>query len=82
MKYKDMKNQRCGHLTVIRKSKRTNAKGQAHWVCMCDCGRYLTVRGDRLRNGTSTQCSACFGSGKTSRFLEGSGEENEHVTNI
>lgn len=70
MKYKDMKGQTFGSLTVIKKAKKTDAKKRAFWVCRCQCGRYLIVRGDTLRRGGSTQCHICYGSGKLSRFVE------------
>lgn len=75
MKYKDMKNQKFGRLTALQRSPRTNPKGQAYWICRCDCGRLLVVRGDNLRRGNATQCSACFRRGRLSAFIEGS-EEN------
>lgn len=72
MKYKDMKGQTFGSLTVIQKSTRTNAKQQVYWICECHCGRLLEVRGDALRNGISTQCSICHigRGGKLSRFVQ------------
>lgn len=70
MNYKDIKGQRFGHLTVIRKSKKRNAKGQMYWVCKCDCGQFLVVRGDNLRNGNSQQCSDCATHGTRSIFCE------------
>lgn len=69
MNGKDMKNQRFGHLTVICRSKHKDAKGRLFWICKCDCGRYLIVRGDNLRRSISTQCSECNGFGKHSLFV-------------
>lgn len=70
MKYKDMKGQRFGQLTVIEKTTERSAKGQVYWVCKCDCGRFLLVRGDNLRTGNTTKCSECKGKGIRSRFYE------------
>jgi hypothetical protein len=70
MKYKDMKGKRCGGLSVIKRSSLTNKKGQVFWICECTCGRFLIVRGDRLRDGTATQCSVCNGRGRPSLFIE------------
>lgn len=70
MKYKDIKNQKFGHLTAIQRSPKKNAKGQVYWICRCDCGQLLVVRGDNLRNGTSTQCSDCFGVGRPSDYVK------------
>lgn len=72
MKYKDIKGQRFGYLTVIQRSPRRNAKQQMYWICRCDCGRYLVVRGDSLRRGEAVHCSVCRGdkAGRLSRFIE------------
>ena len=72
---KDMKGQKFGSLTVIQRSPRRNAKQQVYWICRCDCGRLLVVRGDLLRCENSTQCSVCNGKGRSSRFVE-EGEVN------
>ena len=70
MKYNNMIGQKFGSLLVIAHDSRKNKKGQAYWICECDCGRFLSVRGDQLRLGGSTQCSACLGKGRLSRFVE------------
>lgn len=72
---KDMIGQRFGHLVVVNRAIRRNPKGQAFWLCKCDCGSMLVVRGDNLRFGISTQCSKCSGKGKMSDFVKG-GDEN------
>lgn len=71
----NMEGQTFSSLTVIKRAKRTDAKGRVHWICQCHCGRYLVVRGDQLRRGGSTQCSICHfegdgRSGRPSRFVE------------
>ena len=65
-----------GRLTVIGLAKRRNTKCQAFWICKCTCGRILTVRGDNLRRGNTTQCSVCKTEnggrgGKSSDFRKG-----------
>ena len=78
MNVKDLRGQRFGHLTVIRRSTRRNPKAQVFWVCKCDCGRLLVVRGDNLRRGVARQCSVCFRRGKSSMFVyEGEDYENK-----
>lgn len=67
----EMLEHRFGHLTVIGISTRRNAKGQMYWLCRCDCGNTLSVRGDNLRLGNATKCSACAGRGRRSDFVEG-----------
>lgn len=70
MRYKDIKGQRFGQLKVIEKDTRKNAKGQAYWICRCQCERLLSVRGDGLRLGTSTRCSECGSKARPSRYIE------------
>lgn len=70
MKYKDLKDKRFGSLLVIKRSSRINKKQQVFWICECTCGRFLIVRGDRLRDGTATQCSVCNHRGRPSLFIE------------
>lgn len=66
----DMYGKKFGNLKVIKPSKRVNKKQQMFWICRCDCGRLLRVRGDNLRSGNTTQCSYCAGGGsKTSDFI-------------
>ena len=51
---------RYGKLTVLgRSSKR--GKGQAHWVCKCDCGSFSIVWGANLRTGSTIACGCMIG---------------------
>lgn len=84
---KDMKGLRFGHLTVIAESTLKNAKYQTYWICRCDCGNYLRVRGDNLRRGNSRRCSDCkhITRGIQSNFLSKSEErvfENESLQRV
>lgn len=67
----DLTGQRYGHLTVLERSdRRTSTNYQ--WVCHCDCGKKLIVRGDNLVTGHSTQCAACSTrGGHMSVYVEG-----------
>ncbi len=49
--------QRFGRLTVIERV--TTNKPQAHWKCLCDCGNFVIVRGQSLREGATKSCG-CF----------------------
>lgn len=46
---------RFGRLTVIGFDGLDN-RGAALWRCRCDCGTERTIRGGRLRSGTSKSC--------------------------
>lgn len=50
--------QRFGRLTVIERVAST--KAQAHWRCVCDCGKETVVRSQDLRNGHTKSCG-CYG---------------------
>jgi hypothetical protein len=54
-KIKDMTGQRFGRLLVTAMAPARIA-GEAAWVCSCDCGAIVTVRGYSLRSGDSKSC--------------------------
>src|SRR5574344_1252156 len=48
-------NRRYGRLTVTGRA--CNVKGQkTAWICMCDCGNTVTVRGGDLVRGSTKSC--------------------------
>ena len=46
---------RHGRLTVLERGENA-VKGQARWLCVCDCGNRTVVTGADLRNGHTTSC--------------------------
>ena len=44
-----------GHLTVIERNGKSN-DGHYMWLCKCDCGNEVTVRGNNLTSGHTTTC--------------------------
>lgn len=57
----DMVGQRFGKLTVM--SRAGVRQERAAWRCLCDCGKVVDVRGDKLRAGRVQSCgrrSRCF----------------------
>lgn len=52
---KDISGLRFGRLTVISRGV-NDLKGQAQWVCRCDCGKEVTVLGVNLRRGGTRSC--------------------------
>ena len=75
MTVKDMVGQKYGHLKVLARSKHKDSHGSAFWVCQCDCGAYLQVRGDNLRSGRTVWCSRCNpAGGRPSRFIKWGGK--------
>ena len=63
----DLTGKRFGKLGVTHRGQ--NAKGgQARWVCLCDCGKTITIQGTYLRNGrTSCGCAVVRGPDLTGR---------------
>jgi hypothetical protein len=55
MKKSNLLNQRFGRLTVI-KAESSDKRGNARWLCQCDCGNRVIVTGIRLRHGTTRSC--------------------------
>lgn len=51
----DETNNRYGRLIVISKAG-TAKGGAAQWLCKCDCGKEVIVRGDQLRSGNTQSC--------------------------
>ena len=53
----DMSGQRFGRLEVLHRE--GNLERQAAWVCRCDCGAIVRIRGSYLRRGINRSCG-CF----------------------
>lgn len=69
--FKDITNQKFGKLTAI-KYIRTNNKGNAIWLCKCECGNSIEVIGVDLRSGHTRSCGCIhsFGEAKIREILE------------
>ena len=55
----DLTGQKFGRLTVIeRADEYVSPKGQRHirWLCNCDCGKQITVKGNHLKSGNTKSC--------------------------
>ena len=50
----DLTGQRFGRLVVISEAGRKN--GAVAWLCRCDCGNEIVIRGDKLRRGHTQSC--------------------------
>ena len=55
--YKDITNQKFGHLTAL-KDIGPDGRGEHQWECECDCGNpnHIIVLGGNLRSGHTTSC--------------------------
>lgn len=55
----DMTGQKFGRLTVIERDFNTNTNHKAYWICQCNCGKIISVRGQDLRQGKTLSCG-CY----------------------
>ena len=53
----DLTNQKFNHLTVIKRDG-SDSRGEAKWLCKCDCGNpnLISVLGSNLRTGHTQSC--------------------------
>jgi hypothetical protein len=60
--------QKFGRLTVIERdnSYPSGAGKSVYWKCKCDCGNYVSVHSDHLKNGTTSSCGCLNSSGEES----------------
>lgn len=55
MKFKNETGNRYGLLTVIGPYPGADGRGKV-WLCKCDCGNEVAVRGIMLRSGNNRSC--------------------------
>lgn len=62
MKLKDLTGQKFGRLLVIKRGKshiQPNGKPRVMWLCKCDCGNSIEVRGSDLKSNKTKSCG-CY----------------------
>lgn len=52
----DLTGQQFGRLTVIERAPDNPLSGHAEWLCRCECGETIIVRGWGLRSGRTVSC--------------------------
>lgn len=68
--------QKFGFLTVLSKDSQRTSSGQVKWICQCDCGNIISVRGEALKNKTENRTISCgcahisFGELKVKEILD------------
>lgn len=70
---------RFGKLTVI--SKKTSGS-HASFLCRCDCGKEITVRGDSLRSGRTVSCGCGKKSDAKAKQLESGRALVDHTSPV
>lgn len=63
----DLAGQKFGRLNVI-KFTGSDRYGTAEWLCKCDCGDSIVVRGTALRRGNTKSCGCLQKEGARTRF--------------
>ena len=53
-KFINLIGQKFGRLTVIKRL--PNKNNRVMWLCKCDCGNTVEVRGDSLKSGNTKSC--------------------------
>lgn len=56
-------------LTVLGPAGKTG--GKTAWLCRCDCGKDVVVRGDHLKSGRTISCGCVRGPGIRARMAKG-----------
>lgn len=79
-KANDLTGQRFGRLTVVER-RGSNKRGDALWLCVCDCGRDAVVTSVHLRGGGTKSCG-CIQRERVSASLQVYGEHREKLYNV
>lgn len=58
-KIKDIKGQVFGKLKVLERDM-TKTGSAAYWICQCECGKVISVRGTYLRSGKKIDCGCGY----------------------
>lgn len=54
-----LEGQKFGKLTVKRRLKQKDKYGSFFWECQCDCGNFINVTAQSLKNGDVIRCKQC-----------------------
>lgn len=80
-KLKDLTGMKFGRLTVVER-RGSDKSGIAMWLCRCECGNEVVVRGSYLRNGSTTSCG-CYSRERASENIKDeTGNKYERLTVI
>lgn len=72
-KFTDITGQRFGRLVAIRPAA-SNSRGDALWLCRCNCGFEKIIRGTDLRGGYTRSCGCLNQEARKSRALDITGQ--------
>lgn len=69
-----------GRLTVVERCGRDN-RGEAMWLCVCECGKERKIRGSSLRVGLTKSCG-CLNKEIVSKNSKTHGRSNSALHNV
>jgi len=80
-KFIDFTNKRFGKLTALSPVEKRGKSGQRYWLCKCDCGNEIEIRGTRFGENKATNCGC---DAATRRLLASTkhGESNTRLYKI
>ena len=80
IKYTDITGLQFGRLTVICKAKKDSRA--AFWLCECQCGKRITVKGSSLRSGHTKSCGCLHDELSSERTIERNSSHSMSKTRI
>lgn len=78
-RFQDVSGKKFGRLLVIGLSDMSPGRGEARWLCKCQCGNYRIVRGGHLRSGHTGSCGCQHAEMRTSGFRLSHGYANSRL---
>jgi len=76
----DISGQRFGRLLVLKRDT-SNLGKWSFWLCQCDCGNIVSVKGDRLKRGLTSSCG-CFRKESFTKMLTKHGMSNTKIYRV
>ena len=58
-KRKDISGQIFNNLTVLKRDERDEQKGKSKWICLCTCGKEVSIRAVDLHSSHNKSCGSC-----------------------
>lgn len=75
---KDLTGEQFGKLKIIKIAPKSEWKGEAYWICECECGNTITTSGASLRRGSSKTCGKC--NKEATRICDYAGKTIKNIT--
>lgn len=68
-KFIDLTGKRFGRLFVTKRMD-NDKRGKSRWLCKCNCGKKIIIRGDSIRRGLTQSCSCLLKEKTSQRFVK------------